>query len=155
MEVGSRFKGEKMVFLSLSPLLPRRLDQDDRRIDRDSLGRDGGAHSADAESHGREVDQLGGQGDARDGVAVFFPFFLKIAKMSFPLFFWTDGGRDKKPRNKKVKKQKTHEIRHGAKLTAVAERLMPVIDLETRAAASLLNLLGGLMPLPAGVMREE
>ena len=72
MEVGSRFKGEKMVFLSLSPLLPRRLDQDDRRIDRDSLGRDGGAHSADAESHGREVDQLGGQGDARDGVAVFF-----------------------------------------------------------------------------------
>ena len=75
--------------------------------------------------------------------------------MSFPLFFWTDGGRDKKPRNKKVKKQKTHEIRHGAKLTALAERLMPVIDLETRAAASLLNLLGGLMPLPAGVMREE
>jgi len=39
-------------------------------------------------------------------------------------------------------------------LTAVAERLMPVIALEMRAA-SLLNLLGGLMSLPAGVMREE
>ena len=59
------------------------------------------------------------------------------------------------PPLRKKKVQETHEIRHGAKLTALAERLMPVIDLETRAAASLLNLLGGLMPLPAGVMREE
>ena len=84
----------------------------------------------------------------------FFPFFFKIAKMSFPLFFWTDGGRDKKPRDKEVKKQKTHEIRHGAKLTAVAERLMPVIALEMRAAP-LENLMGGLMPLPSGVMRKE
>jgi hypothetical protein len=59
------------------------------------------------------------------------------------------------PAAEKKKVQETHEIRHGAKLTALAERLMPVIDLETRVAASLLNLLGGLMPLPAGVMREE
>ena len=75
VSAGSRLK--KKGPLSSLLLLRVGLDKDDRRIDCNSLRRDVGAHSGEADAHGREVDQLGGQGDARDGVAIFFLVFEK------------------------------------------------------------------------------
>jgi hypothetical protein len=86
---------KKKVPLSSLLLLRVGLDKDDRRIDCNSLRRDVGAHSGEADAHGREVDQLGGQGDARDGVAVFF-WFLKNRKVEF---FFPAAEKKKSSRN--------------------------------------------------------